>query len=182
MPTLTDGKLPTFISFGPRAAQCVKYNTRYLSLVIFFCVTPCSPFGCTDLRVSVLLKSTLRLQEEVVSGRGRWGSAGAEGAVDASCQVGDGSLFHKLLQELTFSVHVVHLLLLHDAHGQVVVVVQWHVSMGEVVAEACQADLVAEQAGQIQCGGTQGWNVLQKQKHRAKKLNKTNSSTVYMKL
>lgn len=74
------------------------------------------------------------------------GSAVAVGAVDPSCQVSDGPLSHQSLQELSLSVHVVHALLQHGAHRQVVIVVQWRPVLGEVVAKACQADLVAQQA------------------------------------
>lgn len=90
-------------------------------------------------------------------------SAGAEGAVDSSRQVCDGSFSDQPLEELSLSVHIVHLLLLHEAHGQVVVVVQWHPRVGEIVAKAHQADLVAQQAGQVQCRHSQGRHILQKQ-------------------
>lgn len=71
----------------------------------------------------------------------------AEGAVNPSRQVTDGSVFDEVLQELGLSVHIVHFLTPHGAHGQVVVIVQRRPLLGEVVAEACQADLVAQQTG-----------------------------------
>ena len=80
----------------------------------------------------------------------RWkvlGSSGAGGAVNPPRQVGDHSLFDQALQQFGLSVHVVRGLLQHGGHGQVVVVVQRRPQLGEVVSEACQADLVAQQAG-----------------------------------
>lgn len=74
------------------------------------------------------------------------GSAVAVGAVDPPCQVSDGSLSNQSLQELSLSVHVVHALLQHGTHRQLVIVVQWRPVLGEVVAKACQADLVTQQA------------------------------------
>lgn len=75
------------------------------------------------------------------------GSAGAEGAVDSSGQVANDPLSHQSVQELSFFVHVVHVLLLHDACGQAVIVVQRRPLLGQVVAESRQADLVTQQAG-----------------------------------
>lgn len=71
-------------------------------------------------------------------------SAGAEGAVDTSSQISDGSLSHKALQEFSLFAHVVHLLLQHGAHGDVVVVVQRCPLLGQIVAEACQADFITQ--------------------------------------
>lgn len=67
--------------------------------------------------------------------------------MDSSSQVINDPLSHQSLKEARLFVHVVHLLLLHDAHGQVVVVVQRYALLGQVVAESGQADLVTQQAG-----------------------------------
>lgn len=74
-------------------------------------------------------------------------SAGAEGAVNTPRQVGDSPLSYEAFQELGLFVHIMHALLQHGAHGQAVVVVQWRPLLGEVIAEACQAHLIAQQTG-----------------------------------
>lgn len=75
-------------------------------------------------------------------------------------QVGDGPLPDELLEELGLPVHVVSGLPQHGAHGQLVEVVQRHPLLGEVVAEACQAHLVTQQAGQVQCRYPHGGHIL----------------------
>lgn len=70
---------------------------------------------------------------------------------DGPCQVADGPRAHQPPEELCLSVDVVWAFARHGAHGQVVVVVQQRPLVGEVVAKACQADLVTQQASQVEC-------------------------------
>lgn len=89
-------------------------------------------------------------------------SAVAKGAVDAPGQVSDGPVSDQALEQLGLSVHIMHLLMHHGAHGQLVVVVQCRPLLGEVVAEARQTHLVTQQAGQVQCCDAYGRHVLQR--------------------
>lgn len=86
---------------------------RPLVLLCLFCITE-----------SYSALNTTKNKSVLCSKMSRW-SALAEGAVDPPRQVGDGSRFDKALEEFSLSVHVVHLLLQHGTHRQVVIVVQW---------------------------------------------------------
>lgn len=79
--------------------------------------------------------------------QGLGGLAGSEGAVDPPRQVCNGPLSDQVLQEFSFSLHIVRSLPAHSAHGQLVIVVQRRPLLGEVVAKSYQADLVTQQAG-----------------------------------
>lgn len=81
-------------------------------------------------------------------GGGSGQSFGAEIAVDPPCKICNSPFPDQFLQEFRLLFNIMGILLLHYPGGELVVVVQRRSIHREVVAEAGEAHLVAQQAGQ----------------------------------
>lgn len=83
----------------------------------------------------------------MVMGGGGQGSTGAESAADPPREVRNSPFADQFLEEFCLFLDVMGGLLLHHPGGLIVVVVQRGSVSREVVSEAGEAHLVAQQAG-----------------------------------